>query len=107
MKLFLESSLEHFSQEFPYLSKLRYEFSVECPYCLQRVQECAIHRKSSCAHEDCLHLLEIKQGKRLICMESVGCSEVLTVQGQDLWFSSGGTEVLLKYHSLFHNKVRI
>ncbi|PFX11544.1 D-inositol 3-phosphate glycosyltransferase, partial [Stylophora pistillata] len=100
VRLFLKSSLEHFSQEFPYLSKLRYQFSVECPYCLQRVEECAIHRKPSCTHEDCLHLLEVKQGKHLICMESAGYNEVLTVQGRDLWFSSEGTQDPSKTGSL-------
>ena len=93
MRLFLESTLQTLSKELPYLSRLQYELCAECPYCLRRVQECANHSQPSCSHEDCLHLLEVKQGKRLICMKNVGCNEVLTVQGQDKWFSQEGTQV--------------
>jgi len=38
-----------------------------------------------CTHEDCLHLLEIKEGERLICMKSVS-DMVLTVRGLEKWY---------------------
>ena len=93
VRLFVENTLQQFSKELPYLRRLQYELCVECPYCLQRPQECANNSQPSSSRQDCLHLLEVKQGKRLICMENVGCSEVLTVQGQDKWFSQEGTQV--------------
>ncbi|CAH3141463.1 unnamed protein product [Pocillopora meandrina] len=71
VRLFMESTLEKMSQEFPHLSKMQHEFCVECPYCQQR-------------EEDCLHLLELRQGQDLICMESMS-NKVLTVPGQEKW----------------------
>lgn len=85
VRLFVEGTLQDLSQELPYLSGLRYEFCVACPYCLQEDNECDNHGQPSCAHEDCLHLLEIKEGKRLLCMKGFG-DDVLTVRGLEKWF---------------------
>ena len=85
VRLFMESILEKMSQEFPYLSRMQYEFCVECPYCQQGGRKCTDHNQLSCAKEDCLHLLELRQGQALICMESMS-NKVLTVPGQEKWF---------------------
>ena len=84
VRLFMESTLEKMSQEFPYLSRMQHEFCVECPYCQQSGRKCVNHNQVSCGEEDCLHLLELRQGQDLICMESMS-NEVLTVPGQDKW----------------------
>ena len=83
---FVESSLHGLSQDLPYLKGLQYQLCVACPYCQQGNRECANHRQMGCTHEDCLHLLEIKQGGPLICKQTL-CNEVLTVHGQEKWFS--------------------
>ena len=85
VRLFLEGTLQGLSCELPHLRGLRYEFCVACPSCLQEVHECDKHSQLCCAHEDCLHLLEIKQGERLLCMKSF-VDEVLTVHGLEKWF---------------------
>ena len=72
------------SQEFPYLSRMQHEFCVECPYCQQGGRKCTNHNQLSCTEEDCLHLLELRQGQDLICMESMS-NKVLTVPGQEKW----------------------
>ena len=84
VRLFIESSLEKMSQEFPYLSRMQHEFCVECPYCQQGGRKCTNHNQFSCTEEDCLHLLELRQGQDLICMESMS-NKVLTVPGQEKW----------------------
>ena len=84
VRLFMESILEKISREFPYLSRMQHEFCVECPYCQQRGRKCTNHNQLSCTEEDCLHLLELRQGQDLICMESMS-NEVLTVPGQERW----------------------
>ena len=102
---FVECSLRGLSQDLPYLKGLHYQLCVACPYCHQGKRECTNHRQSACTHEDCLHLLEIKKGEPLICKQTL-CNEVLTVHGQEKWFSqnikvhkdiqaifSGGTRV--------------
>ena len=83
---FVKRSLHGMSQELPYLRGLQYQLCVACPYCQQGKHECANHRQIGCTHEDCLHLLEIKQGEPLICKQTL-CNEVLTVHGQEKWFS--------------------
>lgn len=93
VRLFVEGTLQELSQEMAYLKGLRHQFCVECPYCLQRSHECVTHSQLSCKHEDCLHLLEIKQEEQLICMQSV-CDKVLTVRGLEKWFSSGTSQVV-------------
>ena len=92
VRLFVEGTLQNLSQELPYLSGVRYEFCVACPYCLQGSDECASHSQPSCAHEDCLHLLEMKQGERLLCMKGFG-DKVLTVCGLEKWFSQTTSQV--------------
>lgn len=82
---FLESTLQKVSLNLPYLSGLQHQFCVACPYCLQASRKCSKHSQISCTHDDCLHLLEIKQGKKLICMETL-CDKVYTVHGMDKWF---------------------
>ena len=84
VRLFMESILETMSQEFPYLSRMRHKFCVECPYCQQGGRKCTNHNQVSCTEEDCLHLLELRQGQDLICMESIS-NKVLTVPGQEKW----------------------
>ena len=84
VRSFMESILEKMSQEFPYLSRRQHEFCVECPYCQQGGRKCTNHDQVSCAEEDCLHLLELRQGQDLICMESMS-NKVLTVPGQEKW----------------------
>ena len=84
VRSFMESILEKMSQEFPYLSRTQHEFCVECPYCQQGGRKCTNHDQVSCAEEDCLHLLELRQGQDLICMESIS-NKVLTVPGQEKW----------------------
>ncbi|XP_078356094.1 uncharacterized protein LOC144640907 isoform X1 [Oculina patagonica] len=93
VRQFVEGTLQNLSQELPCLSGLRYKFCVACPYCLQGDHECENHSQPSCAHEDCLHLLEVKQGQRLICMKSFG-DKVLTVRGVEKWFSERTSQVL-------------
>ena len=92
VRLFVEDTLQDLSQALPYLSGLQYKFCVACPYCLQKRNECANHSQTSCKHEDCLHLLEIKQEERLVCMKSI-CDKVLSVPGLEKWFSPRTSQV--------------
>ena len=85
VRSFLEDTLQDLSQQFQYLGNLRYEFCVACPYCLQGRQVCVNRSQTLCTHEDCLHLLEIKQGEHLICMKSFS-GKVLTVRGLEKWY---------------------
>ena len=84
VRLFMESILEQMSREFPYLSRMQHEFCVECPYCQQGGRKCTNHNQLSCTEEECIHLLELRQGQDLICMESMS-NKVLTVPGQEKW----------------------
>ncbi|KAJ7369945.1 hypothetical protein OS493_035293, partial [Desmophyllum pertusum] len=85
---FVEGTLQDLSQELPYLSGLQYKFCVACPYCHQETEEvgqaCSCHGTISCTHDDCFHLLEIKQDQQLICMRKP-CDKVLTVRGLGKW----------------------
>lgn len=92
VRLFVEDTLQDLLQQFQYLGGLRYEFCVACPYCLQRSEECVNHSQTLCTHEDCLHLLEIKQRERLICMKSVS-DKVLTVRGLEKWYPQRTSQV--------------
>ena len=94
VRLFVEDTLKDLLQQFQYLGRLRYEFCVACPYCLQGSQECENHHQTLCTHQDCLHLLEIKQGERLICMKSV-IDKVLTVAGLEKWYPESTSQVRL------------
>ena len=89
---FVEGCLHDLSQDFPYLRGLQYQLCVACPYCQEENRECTNHRKMACSREDCLHLLDIKQGEPLICMENV-CDKVLTVNGQEKWLSHRASQV--------------
>jgi len=102
VRLFVEETLKDLLQQFQYLRGLRYEFCVACPYCLQGNQECVNHSQTLCTHQDCLHLLEIKQGERLICMKSVS-GQVLTVAGLEKWYPQSTSQVrLTKKRNVFH-----
>ncbi|CAH3191404.1 unnamed protein product [Porites evermanni] len=80
---FVEATLEALSRDL-YKGGLQYHIRVACPYC-QR-EKCSSHNQIACSHEDCLHLLEVKQGVHLTC-EKKPTDEVLTVIGKQKWFS--------------------
>ena len=104
VRLFVEENLKDLLQQFQYLGRLRYEFCVACPYCLQRSQKCVNHRKTMCTHEECVHLLEIKVGGDLICMKSVS-DKVLTVAGLEKWYPQRTSQVrLIKERNVFQKQ---
>ena len=80
---FVEATFQVLSRDL-YKGGLQYQIRVACPYC-QR-EKCSSHNKIACSHEDCLHLLELRQGVPLICKKKPA-EEVLTVTGQEQWFS--------------------
>ena len=80
---FVEATLQALSRDL-YKGGLQYHIRVACPYC-QR-EKCSRHDQIACSHEDCLHLLELRQGDPLICKKKPA-EEVLTVTGQEQWFS--------------------
>ena len=80
---FVEATLQALSRDL-YKGGLQYHIRVACPYC-QR-EKCSRHDQIACSHEDCLHLLELRQGDPLICKKKPA-EEVLTVTGQQQWFS--------------------
>ena len=91
---FVEATLEALSRDL-YKGGLQYHIRVACPYC-QR-EKCSSHDQIACSHEDCLHLLEVRQGVHLICKKKP-TDEVLTVPGKQKWFSQtpskvGSTEI--------------
>ena len=92
VRLFVEDILQDLLKQFQHLGNLRYQFCVACPYCLQGRQVCANHSQAFCTHGDCLHLLEIKKGERLICMKSV-TDKVLTVRGLENWYPQRTSQV--------------
>ena len=102
---FVEATLQVLSRDL-YKGGLQYHIRVACPYC-QR-EKCSSHNQIACSHEDCLHLLELRQGDPLICKKKPA-EEVLTVTGQEQWFSQieskvGSSEmqsltVLLAYYT--------
>ena len=87
---FLETTLQSLSKDLPYLRGLQYQIRVRCPYC--QLEKCTGHNQMACTHEDCLHLLELRQGQPLICKRKP-VSRVLTVQGQEKWFSQTISQV--------------
>ena len=93
---FLERTLQTLSQDLPYLSGLQYELCVACPYCHQGRdgvdQECSNHGRVSCDDEECIHLLKMKEGQQLICMEKF-CDELRTVCGLEKWFLKRTSQV--------------
>ena len=91
---FVEATLQALSRDL-YKGGLQYHIRVACPYC-QR-EKCSSHNQIACSHEDCLHLLEVRQGVHLICKKKP-TDEVLTVPGKQKWFSQtpskvGSTEI--------------
>ncbi|CAH3180166.1 unnamed protein product [Porites lobata] len=80
---FVEATLQALSRDL-YKGGLQYHIRVACPYC-QR-EKCSSHNQIACSHEDCLHLLEVRQGVHLICKKKP-TDEVLTVPGKQKWFS--------------------
>ncbi|CAH3187991.1 unnamed protein product, partial [Porites lobata] len=80
---FVEATLQTLSRDL-YKGGLQYHIRVACPYC-QR-EKCSRHDQMACSHDDCLHLLELRQGDPMICKKKP-VEEVLTVTGQEKWFS--------------------
>ncbi|CAH3181780.1 unnamed protein product, partial [Porites lobata] len=83
VRKFVEATLQVLSRDL-YKGGLQYHIRVACPYC-QR-QKCSSHDQIACSHRDCLHLLELRRGGPLICKKKPA-EEVLTVTGQEKWFS--------------------
>ncbi|KAL9972489.1 hypothetical protein ACROYT_G018801 [Oculina patagonica] len=90
--VFLEDTLQDLSHELSWLRNLRYELCVACTNCSKRAEECVKHRSISCAHEDCLHLLQVLPEEQLICPKSFG-NETVNVRGLEKWFGAHKTEV--------------
>ena len=86
---FVEKTLKDLSGDL-YKGGLQYHIRVACPYC--QWKKCSSHKQIACSHEDCLHLLELKQGDPLIC-KTKPAEEVLTVTGQQKWFSQIASKV--------------
>ena len=91
---FVGTTLQALSRDL-YKGGLSYHIRVACPYC-QR-EKCSSHNQIACSHEDCLHLLEVRQGVHLICKKKPKY-ELLTVKGKQKWFSQtpskvGSTEI--------------
>ena len=93
---FLEDTLHNFTQELPWLSNLRYEMCVACPYCPKKEDECPNHGQVSCTHEDCLCLLNILPGGKLGLCSNSFCDEVLTLPSLEKWFSAKGQDIFVK-----------
>ncbi|CAH3178757.1 unnamed protein product [Porites evermanni] len=80
---FVEATLQVLSRDL-YKGGLQYHIRVACPYCHR--EKCSSHNQIACSQEDCLHLLELRQGDPLICKKKPA-DEVLRVTGQEQWFS--------------------
>ena len=86
---FVEATLQALSRDL-YKGGLQYQIRVACPYCQRK--KCSSHRQIACSHEDCLHLLELRQGDPLICKKKPA-EDILIVTGQDKWFSQRESKV--------------
>ena len=86
---FIERTLDGFSRDLSWLSNLRYELSVVCTYCLKSTHD--LHKKTSCDQDDCLHLLRVRPGEKLICLENF-CDETVS-PGWEMWFEEPDTQV--------------
>ncbi|XP_078363751.1 uncharacterized protein LOC144647958 [Oculina patagonica] len=64
---------------------LRYEWCVACNSCLETSYKCKKHSADHCSHDDCLHLLKVKEEK-MICKERKFCTKTVTVPGLEKWF---------------------
>ncbi len=83
----LEQSLQDLARDLPWLRNVKYEFRVTCPYCPDEEKSCDKHGQISCAHEDCLCLLEMAPPEQLLCKESF-FDEMRMVPGLEKWLSS-------------------
>ena len=92
VRIFLEDTLRSLALKFSWLRNLRNELCVACASCLKLSEECVKHRSTSCAHEDCLHLLRVIPEEHLICPKSF-CDEPIVVPGLEKWFKVYKTEV--------------
>ncbi|XP_074621215.1 uncharacterized protein LOC141879799 isoform X2 [Acropora palmata] len=89
---FIERTLDEFSRDLSYLSNLRYELSVVCTHCQQR--ESDLDGLMSCCHDDDrLHLLQVRPGEELICMENFS-DETVKVPGWEMWFEVPHTQTM-------------
>ena len=86
---FIERTLGDFSRDLSWLSNLRYELSVVCTHCQQR--ESDLGGSMSC-HDDRLHLLRVRPGEELICMENFS-DETVKVPGLEMWFEESHSQV--------------
>ena len=91
VRTFLMATLQDMSHDLSWLRNLQYNLCVACPFCLQSGEKCIKHRSVCCAHEDCLHLLQVPE-EVLICPKSL--SEVtVQIHGLEKWFQVYKTEV--------------
>ena len=88
---FIERTLDGFSRDLSYLSNLRYELSVVCTSCLKRT--CGLHGLMSCCQDDCLHLLRVGPGEKLICKKKFSREVTVKVPGWEKWFEVPHTQV--------------
>ena len=86
---FVEATLQALSRDV-YKGRMHYQIRVACPYCQQ--EKCSSHNQIACSHENCLHLVELRQGDPLICKKKP-VEEILLVPGQDKWFSQRESKV--------------
>ena len=86
---FIERILDGFSRDLSWLSNVRYELSVVCTYCLKSTRD--LQMKTSCDQDDCLHLLRVRPGEKLICLENF-CDEIVS-PGWEMWFEVPHTQV--------------
>ena len=90
VRKFIERTLKRFSCDLSWLSNLKYELSVVCTHCRQRMDD--PHRLMSCCQDDRLHLLRLCPGKELIC-EYNHSDEVVKVPGWEKWFEVPHSQV--------------
>ena len=99
---FVEAPLQTLSHDLLYLRGVQYEIRLACPYC--QLEKCSGHNQMACTHDDCLHLLELKQGVPLIFKKKPS-EEILAVSGQEKWFSQVPSEV--GGNNILNNVVRL
>ncbi|XP_044166057.1 uncharacterized protein LOC122950012 isoform X1 [Acropora millepora] len=90
VRKFIERTLDGFSRELSWLSNLRYEMSVVCTYCLECTRD--LHKKTGCDHDDCLHLLRVRPGEDLFCLNNF-CDETVS-PGWEMWFQVPLTQTM-------------
>ena len=87
---FIERTLDDFSRDLSWLSNLQYELSVVCTHCQER--ESDLDGLTSSCYDDRLHLLRVRPGEELICMENFS-DETVKVPGWEMWFEVPHTQV--------------